>query len=273
MNTIEIADSVCHILANAFMPPASPGILHAFRTDLAEDLAALAEEEALDIGNHVAALRAALSVFQDDEALLVHYSRLFLVPPMRARLNLGCYLDGSLNGPAIDAIEYLLGRYGVGKQEDFRDLPDHVSCLLEFLGMLSDMPETDADRVQLAQYFLLPGLTSMTQAIEEDGDVDSPYLHLARIALTLLQQMFPADEATRNDRREKRRKARLDLNKGIWRNCGACGKPYAREKEIQIMAKALQLQGLPAEHLSICPDCRSGSQKWFSPGHNTCAGG
>ncbi|RZI40403.1 hypothetical protein EGT07_24015 [Herbaspirillum sp. HC18] len=273
MNTIAIADPVCHILANAFMPPASQGILHAFRTDLANDLAALAEEESLDIADHVAALCVALNALQDDEALLVHYSRLFLVPPMRARLNLGCYLDGSLNGPAIDAIEYLLGRYGVDKREDFRDLPDHVSCLLEFLAMLSDMPETDADRMQLAQYFLLPGLTSLARAIEEESDVDSPYLHLARMGLVLLQHLFPADEAMRNDRREERRKARLDLNKGIWRNCGSCGKPYAREKEIQIMAKALQLQGLPVEHLSLCPDCRSSSQKWFSPDHRACGEG
>ena len=51
---------------------------------------------------------------------------------------------------------------------------------------------------------------------------------------------------------------------GVWRECKSCGKPYAREKELQIMAKALQVQGLPAAHLDLCMDCRAPGGNWLS---------
>lgn len=266
MNSPETSTSLrhfCLILAQTFLPPAKGQITSVMRADLVQYLAALAEQDAIAISSHVAALDITLSKFGDDESLLIHYSRLFLVPPIRAHLNLGCYLDGSINGPALDAIEYLRGKYGISTSATFRDLPDHLASLLEFQAILFDLAKANADRVQLAQRFLIPGLSRLIQIIAEESEIDSPYLHLARITETVLLHAFPIDDTERDDSRQKRSRARQDLDKGVWRNCIFCKKPYAREKEIQIMEKAMQLQNLPTEHLSRCPECRTVSQAWL----------
>lgn len=61
-------------------------------------------------------------------------------------------------------------------------------------------------------------------------------------------------------RRESRRH---NTSLGVWRHCQACDKPFAREKEIQIMARALEQAGLPTGHLGLCPACRDATQGFF----------
>lgn len=263
MNSSVFRQDICLALAQAFMPPMSDSDATGALADLADDLVAVAVEISIDIATSARVLRNALNGFENSESLLVHYSRLFLVPPIRARLNLGYYLDGSINGPALDAIEYLQARYGICKSENFHDLPDHLTSLLEFQAMLFAMEHADADQAQLAQRILLPGLSCLGQAILDESDIDSPYLHLVQIAEAVLQAAFPMAEAEHDERSQRHRKARRDLEKGIWRKCLTCDTPYAREKEIRIMAKALQSQNLPYQHLSLCPGCRSASQAWI----------
>lgn len=256
MNDSDSQQALWLTLARAFLPPKGAALAHAFRHDLAADLDEMATHAELDVARHVGAMRKALHACGDDAALLIHYSRLFLVPPLRAHLNVGLYLDGAVNGTAVGAIEYLQGAYGIARLATFHSLPDHLSCLLELLAVLGELPEAEADRVQLVRRFLLPGLAWLCQAISSESDIDSPYLHLARLAAAALRQTVPAHEQIEDARRNKRRQARHDLDKGIWRNCAGCGKPYAREKELQIMAKALQAHKLAIEHLGVCPDCR-----------------
>jgi len=47
-----------------------------------------------------------------------------------------------------------------------------------------------------------------------------------------------------------------------WRKCAQCGAPIASEKELMVMKKALATAGLPAVHLSLCPDCRAQAEAW-----------
>jgi uncharacterized protein with PIN domain len=46
-----------------------------------------------------------------------------------------------------------------------------------------------------------------------------------------------------------------------WCKCAQCGTPIAREKELKVMEKARATAGLPAGHLSLCPDCRAQSEE------------
>lgn len=47
-----------------------------------------------------------------------------------------------------------------------------------------------------------------------------------------------------------------------WRKCAQCSAPIASEKELMDMEKALTTAGLPADHLSLCPDCRAQAEGW-----------
>jgi hypothetical protein len=87
---------------------------------------------------------------------------------------------------------------------------------------------------------------------------DSPYTALAAFAAKAVGRHrraadFVPDKPNR----------RHDVTRGVWRHCGECGKPYAREKEIAIMTLALRKAGLPADHLARCPDCRDRVQGYF----------
>lgn len=237
-------------LSAAFLPPMAPATARAFRTELPDDLAALAEAFEIDVAEPLAVLRRSLAQRVDDETLLVHYSHLFLPPDIRARLNLCQYLDGTGNGAGRDALDNWYGHHEVAPRDDFHDLPDHLSMLLDFLAIIEDGEE----RTAFVRSFLLPALPRLAADIA-GADAESPYLFLVSILIAALQphvRTVDPGEARREEHRSRRR----DTDLGVWRHCRTCGKPFAREKEIIIMTKALEQAGLPAEHLDTCPDCR-----------------
>lgn len=243
-------------LARAFQAPTSPAFAEAMLDVLAEDLGDFAAESGFDAEESLAALRAASSRIDSPGALLVQYSRLFLSPPSPAQLNIGFYLDGATNGPALDAMDMWRARYGIGQREAVKGLPDQLPIQLEFIAYLVSHEDDDA----LGDYissFLTPALPRMIAALDETGFADTFYRAL--LAFTL-DSIRPAATITETDAREVRRKRRHDVEVGVWRHCDVCGKPYAREKEIQIMLKALTLAGLPGDHLTVCPDCRTSAQ-------------
>lgn len=249
-------------LAQAFLPPTRAQVADALRHHLAGDLESLAAELALDLAHDLGALRASLAALADDEALLVAYSSLFLAPPVKARLNLVWYLDGSLYGPSEDAIAASFAHYGVERSERFKDLPDHLASQLEFMALLEassgegdDIPRAHARR------FLLPALPGLVRDIEAAGG-NSPYLHLARIVAAALAPLAAPGHDETTPRRRNRRS--FDPDKVAVRCCKVCGKPFAREKEIRIMARALAEHGLPAGHLDTCPDCRAPAMGWHT---------
>ena len=82
----------------------------------------------------------------------------------------------------------------------------------------------------------------------------SRYMPLVQIAAKAIASHADTNENAETTKRGRNR--RHDTSLGVWRLCKSCEKPFAREKEIQIMTGALEQAGLPAEYLSLCPDCR-----------------
>lgn len=251
MDSVDLERDLCLTLARALLPPMDPTMARAFRTELADDLAELAEGLGLQADDHLAALRRCLGDLPTDDALLVHYSELFLPPNIAARLNLCLYLDGSVSGGSRDALDTWYARHGLIPRADFHDLPDHLAMLLEFLAVL----EAEEDRAAFARGFLLPALPRLAADIAAFA-AHSPYLPLVRLLAAALGHYAATADAAATARNERRAR-RQDTELGLWRHCQTCGKPFAREKELAIMAKALAQQGLPIAHLDTCPDCRN----------------
>lgn len=246
-------------LSRAFLPPTDREVATAFLESLPGELEELCEACGIDALPAIGDLAESLDLLGSADALLVHYSGLFLPPSARASLNLAIHLDGSLNGAAMDAIEDAMARQGIGKAEGFHDMPDHLAALLEVLALICAEKVSAAETAAFARAFLLPALPRLEAQIAGHED-DSPWLHLVRIAQEALAPYALPEE--RNRRRERAEK-RADTELGVWHACKACGKPYAREKEIRIMTKALEEQGLPAEHLELCMDCRTPGGNWL----------
>ena len=247
-------------LAQAFLPPMSPEVAQAFQGDLADDLEEMTATLDLDRGD-INALRISLTRFTGNQELLIHYSSIFLAPPVRARLNLCHYLDGGASGSSFDELEQAYAHHGIAPAGHFRDLPDHISMQLEFLAMLCGSEATLPDAALFAQRFLMPAVTGLAHAIEQESDGDSPYFYLARLAQFVLAPL--ADSAAPSlPGNVTTLKYRHDSQKGVWRHCKSCEKPFAREKEIAVMTKALSENGLPSDHLEQCPDCRGVGMGW-----------
>lgn len=240
-------------LAQAFLPPTAPAVADAFRTELPEDLLEIVDSLGGQAHKVVQAFRTSLDRFDDAQSLLRHYSALFLVPPVRARLNFAYHLDGRLNGRSQDALDATYAQFGVVRGERLADLPDHLSMMLEFLALL-DRGEVDAaiNVAAFAERFLTPALPRLCQEIEDAEQGDSPYLHLARL---LELSLLPLVEVPPTRRPRGRRP--IDPDRGEWQRCKVCGSAYASAKEIQLLTKALAEHGLPADHLDACPDCRN----------------
>jgi TorA maturation chaperone TorD len=239
-------------LAHAFLPPMDRDTTQAFLSWLPEDLEELCAGTALDPAPEVAALEYSLAGIADPQALLAHYSGLFLAPPVKARLNFGYYLDRSLHGDSQDLIERILARHTARRREDFRDLSDHLAVLLELMALLGVEPDAAADRNALARDVLLVALPRLEQDLSLHAP-RSPYLALARLTRRALETCTQG-AGTRAS--PARRHARHDTTRGVWHACRGCGQPYAREKELRIVARALAERGLPADHLDLCPNCR-----------------
>lgn len=155
MATASAAADLFHTLAAAFAP--SPAGLSAreWCEPLADDLRELGTELGIDIEQPVARLERAAAEDWPDDSWLVEYSRLFLVPPIPVPLNTGVYLDGGLRGTSAQMILHCYGTGGFAPSDSFRDLPDHVSIQLEFVGSLLERADAgDADAADMAREFV-----------------------------------------------------------------------------------------------------------------------
>ena len=260
MRQIQAQPELWTILAQAFLPPTAPAVAQAFRQFLADDLDELAEVLCLERGD-IDALRASVGCFSDNQTLLIHYSSLFLAPPVKARLNLCHYLDGGPSGASLDELELAYAHHGIAPAGHFHDLPDHISIQLEFLAVLCGREDSLPDAALFARRFLMPAISRLANAIAEEADGNSPYLHLARLAQSALVPLAERAVISKMDKVAPS-KYRHDSQKGVWRHCKRCEKPFAREKEIAVMAKALAENLLPSDHLEVCPDCRDVSMGW-----------
>ena len=184
-------------LARAFLPPHTDNDHRALAVYLADDLADLAGETGYPIAEPLAQLRAAFDALPGPLALLQLYSKLFLTPPTPVALNTGRYLDGTVMGGSVQAIEGWYRRRGLERTESFHDLPDHVALQLEFVARLfagaaaARQAGDDAEARQLeaeARAFLgafvvhwLPGFCAALERTLAQHRLPAPYLYLAHI--------------------------------------------------------------------------------------------
>lgn len=256
MDAKHIRSELWLVLAHAFLPPSSPEVAQAFVAGLAEDLAELASPLGLDIAEELENLSRSVRDYAEPEALLIEYSRVFFPPWALATLNLARYVDGSINGPCLDALEAAYGQIGLAPGERLRDLPDHAAIQLECVAYLAGGHDQEQER-NFARLCLVGALPHLARTLETEAP-GSPYTALARIASKAIgchAAPLPAEG--------RRKRRRHDSAVGVWRHCQNCEKTFAREKEIRIMAKALKEAGLPYGHLGLCPECRDATRGFF----------
>lgn len=254
------AQALLQTLACAFLPPIDAAVAGAFGGVLADDLTAMFAElglETPEAERQLAQLRERAAAFADPTALLVQYSRLFLPPAGVTTLNLSRLVDSGAGGPCMDALELAYEAYGLEASDGLHDFADHAARQLECLGLLVDRDDGDS-AAQFARLCLVGALPRLAAQLERAAP-ESPYTALAHLAALAVVPYREVDRSAAPERPNRRH----DLTLGVWRHCADCGKAYAREKEIAIMAKALEQAGLPAAHLARCPECRDRAQGFF----------
>jgi TorA maturation chaperone TorD len=254
-------------LARAFLPPLSAEFAAAFRTDLVDDLDALAEVLPFQCTEPARLLRDSLTEIDNAEHLLQAYSALFLQPPLRVSLNASVHLDGSLLGPSTKLIEEAYRRHGLQPAEALRDLSDHLSRLLEFIGLLFDRAAEaaeagDSERAaelasearEFSETFLrpwLPGFAVEVRSVCEELGLPTPYAHLAELAAIGVWEgdawrRSAGDHAFRT-RTEKAPRQTM---------CADCGLPFAEDAALAAVRRILEKRGRDVSHLDRCPNCR-----------------
>lgn len=229
-------------LARAFLPPRAEADFHAFTALLADDLRDLARRLDYPIADQLSEFQAAASALADPLSLLRTYAALFLTPPAPVPINGGLYLDGSLMGESMRAMEDCYRRCGVERDERFRDLSDHVAVQLEFAAYLyaraAESPAGEAELPLTAGEFLgafpcrwLPAFCGKLEtATRQRGIVPNPYAPLAR----MLQCAVAQDAVLLPD---------------VPAQAERPAPPPLDEQAFQSMAQILRERGLSAEHL------------------------
>jgi putative dimethyl sulfoxide reductase chaperone len=260
-------------LGRAFLPPARADFRRALATALPEDLGELNTALGFTDEPTLAAFESAISTTDTDtDELLVLYSRLFLSPPAPACLNAGMHLDGTIMGNSVLEMEELYQKYALTRDTEFRDLPDHLALQLQFLGYLlaltleADAPE---DALVDARGFIFRHLLSwMSQLVQqcrraEQADGLPPvYSNLASMTADALERVCEHLPAPTIEVQEMRttpqpRSPGLPEDTGETARCTRCGKPFLAGTELAAMIATLQSNGLAADHLAVCPDCRT----------------
>lgn len=259
-------------LSRAFMPPTQPDAYEAFVRILPDELADIARAAGYRVDAPIADYAAAAARIPDPLQLLQTYAGLFLMPPREVQLHVAVYLDGAILGGSADGLMQCYAGEGLGRSDDFHDLPDHLSVVLEFLALLyGKAAETDGypqadllDRAAtLNRQYLLSWVPIMRRQLAKTLDEcadrgHSPiYLQLA----TILQEALIADagelspalkqvlspecvaETNRHDAKEM----------ATCRECGADIAPAARVRRVR---KVLEKEGIDTSHLELCPRCR-----------------
>ncbi len=249
-------------LARAFAIPQAADSLELLRDALPEDLAELASDCGYDIDEPLSSFRATMAGIPDGDRLLVIYSRLFLVPGDRhPSLNTGAYLDGTVAGGSVTAMDTCYRRCGLEKDHGVQDLPDHLSIQLEFVARLfavdsqahitGKAPPPIAAGEFLATFvarWIAPFRADLEDAGHRFKLADNPYRHLARIleiAVRAEVALQPAEAAPASAIDPEIARLRSQL----------AGKPIT-EEDLAIIRARLAADGLPSDHVAIPIDGR-----------------
>jgi TorA maturation chaperone TorD len=243
-------------LAHAFLTPDSGAAWLGLRDALADDLDDLGRTLGYDMAGHVADYRTSIAAIPDQPTLLGIYSALFLAPPRPVSINTGAYLDGAVNGGSVLAMEDAYRRCGLERNEDFKDLSDHVSIQLEFvasryLTRLTSAAE-DIEAEQFLATFVVGWLPPFIADLERERAMPNPWLPLAQLLQIAVMHDTVAIPATRYPRQQialdKARHARAQEGIG--------------EADMAFIAERLRAKGLATDHLTTAPELRDESHGW-----------
>lgn len=188
-------------LARAFMTPPAAWSVCDWAQPLADDVAELGASLGLDTDGVQAALDGECSRWASAARLadgsadpwLVEYSRLFLMPPVVVSLNTGLYLEGAIGGPAAQMMRSCYETAGIGPDERFRDLPDHVAMELEFVARLYERAARgDADAAGMAEEFCREFVHAWGEPLERACHAASTAFPAALVFATLVRLMRDA---------------------------------------------------------------------------------
>lgn len=257
-NSAALAD-LHLLLAHAFLPPLEASFVHSFAHDLPEDLGEVASELSFDCASTIAAFRESVLGLGKGE-LLQTYSALFLQPPQRASLDASVYLDGAAMGPTTLAVEERYLRYGLRPAERLRELPDHLSRLLEFSGFLlarvggaegeGQTAAFDAEARDFLGTYVRPWIPALSVEVRTACDelgLARPYQHLAELAAIAAWE----GEGWRAEA-SKKRPAKAPRQA----HCSQCNSPYAEDAALRAVRRIMKKKGLQIEHLDRCENCR-----------------
>ncbi|WP_024327969.1 molecular chaperone [Thioalkalivibrio sp. AKL19] len=275
-------------LGQAFLPPRDRTRVEAMQGPLIEDLQALNSELEFAKERDLQGLQDALRETGDAEGgLLRIYSRLFLSPPFPAPLNAGIQLQGSLMGSSTVEMEAFYQRYGLARDPDFRDLPDHLALQLQFVGYLLGLAaaaEDPRERERIATdagefvgRFLSPWLPNFQRQLDEavgHAPAAEVYRRLAIVLRALVSrvvacldeitpvntQPLEAGASTPSEDEEVRvRMLVRDRESDIPpAECRVCGAEFVPGGDLAVMVRQLEERGLATDHMYVCTDCRDG---------------
>lgn len=249
-------------LSQAFLTPTAPDALAGMRDALPEDLAEISREAGYPLAAAITRYADAIGQLSDSLELLQKYSGLFLATPRLVHLNTGAYLDGSINGGSVSAMETEYRRHGLARDDRFRDLSDHVAVQLEFVAHLfhrastcSDSFDNGSNLQREAKEFLFNYVARWLPAWTRDLDAagaernfrSNPYAELSRILAIAVSVDAAAPEESAS--LQRRRKAIIAARrKQATRGLGA--------EDLAEIARKLEAHGLSTEHLMIAPEER-----------------
>jgi TorA maturation chaperone TorD len=217
----------------------------------------------LEFAGELAAYRDALTKLTGPLELLQIYSRVFLAPPRHTQINTGSYLDGSVGGGCVLALEQEYLRHGVARADDFHDLADHVAVQIEFVAWLflraaGGAQAGDAAAAGLESHaprflydyprrWLPPFIDDLAGDLARYELPANPWLHLARmlavaVAADARAPEIPATELRRARAIDKARRARAA--RGVT------------AEDMEFIARRLREKGLATQHLAIAPEAR-----------------
>lgn len=264
------------MLSRAFLPPTAPDSHDAFVHALPEELREISAAAGYDNLQKIDAYATSAAGVADQTALLQIYAGFFLMPPREVQLHVSVYLDGTILGKSCDALEVFFRKHGLARSDDFHDLPDHLSAVLEFLALLyakaaetEGYPRADLlnDATELNRHFLLSWVPVMKrqlakmqqEVVAHRGTAAAPpiYLQLAE----LLEAALVADAGSLSPelRRVLSPETEIETNKDdakAMAKCLECGADIAPAARIRRVKKVLEKEGIDTSHLDLCPKCR-----------------
>lgn len=272
------------MLSRAFLPPTAPDSHDAFVYALPEELREIGVAAGYDKFSHrdstglqkidtYAALAAGVT---DRTRLLQIYSGFFLMPPREVQLYVSAYLDGNILGKSCDALQAFYRKHQLAHSDDFHDLPDHLSAVLEFLALLyAKAAATDGyaradllnDATDLNRVFLLSWVPVMRRQLahrqqEADDHLGAGAMPAIYPQLTeILEAALVADAGDLSPelRQVLSPEARVEANKEDSKEmakCVDCGADIAPAARIRRVRKVLEKEGIDTGHLDLCPQCR-----------------